>query len=179
MTNPGLTRIGTSVVVAVGRLLGDRLATTLVDCYFHHFFLFVFCSPSRPFLIEQLFEWKSVFSESCLERAKTLVSTLSRPPWLFFRFRTYQDFLRNFFLTPLCHTPTPWHQRFSPLVAKTPTKPQNNLNLTQLSWVWHDYDFAHHHQPTTTTTKVGIKIMEFAQRGELGGRDYRRIGRLP
>ena len=25
----------------------------------------------------------------------------------------------------------------------TPTQPQHNLNLTQLSWVWHDYDFAH------------------------------------
>ena len=33
---------GTSVVVAVGRLSGDRLATTLVDRYFHHYFLFLF-----------------------------------------------------------------------------------------------------------------------------------------
>ena len=32
---------------------------------------FLFCSPSRPFLIERLFEWKSVFSESCSERPKT------------------------------------------------------------------------------------------------------------
>ena len=34
---------GTSVVVAVGRLSGDRLATTLVDRYNHHsFFIFHF-----------------------------------------------------------------------------------------------------------------------------------------
>ena len=32
-------------------------------------------------------------------------------------------------------------------IVTTPTKPQNNLNLTQLSWVWRDYDFAHHHHP--------------------------------
>ena len=30
-----------------------------------------------------------------------------------------------------------------------PTQPQHNLNLTQLSWVWHENDFAHH--PTTLT----------------------------
>ena len=28
-------------------------------------------------------------------------------------------------------------------IVTTPTQPQHNLSLTQLSWVWHDYDFAH------------------------------------
>ena len=54
-----LDKIGTSVVVAVGHPSGGRLATTIVDRYFHHYFLcfVLFCSsPSRPFLIERLFE---------------------------------------------------------------------------------------------------------------------------
>ena len=29
-------------------------------------------------------------------------------------------------------------------IITTLTQPQNNLNLAQLSWVWHYYDFAHH-----------------------------------
>ena len=38
-------------------------------------------------------------------------------------------------------------------VVTTPTQPQHNLNLTQLSWVWQDYDLAHqpphhHHHHT-------------------------------
>ena len=35
-------------------------------------------------------------------------------------------------------------------VVTTPTQPRHNLNLPQLSWVWHNYDFArppHHHPP--------------------------------
>ena len=45
---------GTSVGVAIGRCSGGRLATTLVDRYFHHSFLFffLFSSPSSTFLIE-------------------------------------------------------------------------------------------------------------------------------
>ena len=39
------------VGVAVSRRSGGRLATMLVDRYFHHSFLF---SPSQPFLIERL-----------------------------------------------------------------------------------------------------------------------------
>ena len=38
---------GTSVVVAVGRLSGDRLATTLVDRYNHHSFLSFFVQRLR------------------------------------------------------------------------------------------------------------------------------------
>ena len=53
---------------------GGRLATTLVDRYFHHyfffffpFFFFPFHSPSRPFLIEGVLGSKNLFSESCLK----------------------------------------------------------------------------------------------------------------
>ena len=69
---------------------GGRLATTLVDRYFHHYFLFgtsggvavgccqavdwqfsifnfFFHSPSRPFLIEGVLGSKNLFSESCLK----------------------------------------------------------------------------------------------------------------
>ena len=34
-------------------------------------------------------------------------------------------------------------------IVTTSTQPKNNFNLTQLSLVWHDYDFATHTQPTT------------------------------
>ena len=52
---------------------GSRLATTLVDRYFHHYFLFPFFFPfffhfpSRPFLIEGVLGSKNLFSESCLK----------------------------------------------------------------------------------------------------------------
>ena len=57
---------GTSVGVAVGRLSGDQLATTLVDRYFHHsfFFFFFIFSPLSTFLIEGVLESKNLFSES-------------------------------------------------------------------------------------------------------------------
>ena len=35
-------------------------------------------------------------------------------------------------------------------IVTTPTQPQHNLNLTQLSWVWHDYCCSPH--PTTHPT---------------------------
>ena len=45
--------------------LGGRLATTLVDCYFHHYFLFSFLfSPSSTFLIEGVLGSKNLFSKS-------------------------------------------------------------------------------------------------------------------
>ena len=52
--------------------LGGRLATTIVDRYFHHhFFFFHFIhfpfSPSRPFLIEGVLGSKNLFSESCVK----------------------------------------------------------------------------------------------------------------
>ena len=55
--------------------LGGRLATTIVDRYFHHYFFsipfhsifFPFHSPSRPFLIEGVLGSKNLFSESCLK----------------------------------------------------------------------------------------------------------------
>ena len=46
---------------------GGRLATTLVDRYFHHYFFSIFHSPSRPFLIEGVLGSKNLFSESCLK----------------------------------------------------------------------------------------------------------------
>ena len=48
--------------------LGGRLATTLVDRYFHHYFLFFsfffFFPPSSTFLIEGVLGSKNLFSES-------------------------------------------------------------------------------------------------------------------
>ena len=48
--------------------LGGRLATPLVDRYFHyyflHFFLTIFSSPLRPFLIEGVLGSKHLFSKS-------------------------------------------------------------------------------------------------------------------
>ena len=43
-------------------------------------------------------------------------------------------------------------------LRSTPTQlhTRHNLNLTQLSWVGHDYDFAHQHT-TTTQTKLQSK----------------------
>ena len=32
-------------------------------------------------------------------------------------------------------------------IVTTPTQPQHNLKLTQLSWVWHENDFAPHPNP--------------------------------
>ena len=36
-------------------------------------------------------------------------------------------------------------------IVRTPTQPQHNLNLTQLSWVWHENGFAH---PPPTPPKL-------------------------
>ena len=43
-------------------------------------------------------------------------------------------------------------------VVTTPTQPQHNLNLTQLSWVWHDYDFAHTQKLRTTQQNFNPNI---------------------
>ena len=62
--------IGTSGRRCSRSPLGGRLATTLVDRYFHHYFPFFFphfFSPSRPFLIEGVLGSKNLFSESCVK----------------------------------------------------------------------------------------------------------------
>ena len=53
-------------------LTGNDVSGPLFSSLFFSFhFSFFFSSPSRTFLIDRLFGWKSVFSESCSERAKT------------------------------------------------------------------------------------------------------------
>ena len=62
--------IGTSCRRCSWSPLGGRLATTLVDRYFHHYFpfsIFFSHSPSRPFLIEGVLGSKNLFSESCVK----------------------------------------------------------------------------------------------------------------
>ena len=66
--------IGTSGRRCSQSQLGGRLATTLVDRYFHHYFpfhsifsIFSIFSPSRPFLIEGVLGSKNLFSESCVK----------------------------------------------------------------------------------------------------------------
>ena len=34
------------------------------------------------------------------------------------------------------------------------SQPQHNLNLTQLSWVWHDYCYSYQHTPPHTTREL-------------------------
>ena len=46
------------------------------------------------------------------------------------------------------------------LIVTTPTQPQHHLNLTQLSWVWHDYCCSHptHHSTTGNSTSIECSI---------------------
>ena len=48
------------------------------------------------------------------------------------------------------------------IVVTTPTQPQHNLNLTQLSWVWHNYCCSHYTHPLTKEqgTKAGKEKRE-------------------
>ena len=54
-----------------GNDVSGPLFSSLFFFIFFHFLFIFFSSPSHTFLIDRLFEWKSVFSESCSERAKT------------------------------------------------------------------------------------------------------------
>ena len=47
-------------------------------------------------------------------------------------------------------------------IVTTPTHPQHNLNLTQLSWVWHNYCCSHYTHPLTKEqgTKAGKEKRE-------------------
>ena len=56
--------IGTSVGVAVGRRSGGRLATTLVDLYFHRSFLFLVFFSVVYFSHRRSARIKNLFSES-------------------------------------------------------------------------------------------------------------------
>ena len=48
-------------------------------------------------------------------------------------------------------------------IVTTPTQPLHNLNLTQLSWIWHDYDFAPHptsilfHLPSISSVSIHFR----------------------
>ena len=47
-------------------------------------------------------------------------------------------------------------------IVTTPTKPQHSLNLTQLSWVWHDNDFTHPPptpHPKSTSIKISLRVI--------------------
>ena len=75
----GYSFIGTSSQPCSRSPLGSRLATTLVDRYFHNYFLPFFHSPSRPFLIEGVLGSKA----SAQKPMGKPLSRPRRPFWIF------------------------------------------------------------------------------------------------
>ena len=53
---------------------------------------------------------------------------------------------KNCYLCPWCSQLNKM-KHMEVLIVTAPTQLQHNLNLTQLSWVWHENGFAHHHPP--------------------------------